>query len=129
MKQCLGGNVTGLRSLSIYDNQDDSNFDKTIKKILHVVCKCINISALTALHKQHNPFIQAISIAPLQVRYYSEALPTQHGYCPGVSHQSTTDNWVKDLPKVPTWQLERDSNPRLSGRKASTLPMLHHIPQ
>ena len=29
-------------------------------------------------------FIQAISIAPLQVNYYSEALPTQHGYCVGV---------------------------------------------
>src|SRR6218665_3746253 len=29
-------------------------------------------------------FIQAISIAPLQVHYYSEALPTQHGYCGGV---------------------------------------------
>ena len=26
-------------------------------------------------------FIQAISIAPLRVHYYSEALPTQHGYC------------------------------------------------
>ena len=24
-------------------------------------------------------------IAPLQVLYYSEALPTQHGYCVGVS--------------------------------------------
>jgi len=30
---------------------------------------------------------------------------------------------VKDLPKVPTWQLERDSNPWPPGRKASTLPM------
>ena len=28
-------------------------------------------------------FIQAISIAPLQVHYYSEALPTQHGYFVG----------------------------------------------
>jgi|SRR6218665_367020 len=28
-------------------------------------------------------FIQAISTAPLQVHYYSEALPTQHGYCVG----------------------------------------------
>src|SRR6218665_285044 len=36
---------------------------------------------------------------------------------------------VKDLPKVPTWRLERDSNPRPSGRKASTLPMSHHVPQ
>jgi len=26
-------------------------------------------------------FIPGISIAPLEVRYYSEALPTQHGYC------------------------------------------------
>jgi len=33
-------------------------------------------------------FIQTISIAPLQVRFYSEALPTQHGYCAGVSRQS-----------------------------------------
>ena len=31
-------------------------------------------------------FIQAITIAPLQVRYYSETLLTQHGYCAGVSH-------------------------------------------
>src|SRR6218665_1836095 len=37
---------------------------------------------------------------------------------------------VKDLPKVqvPTWWLERDSNPRPSGRKASTLPMRQHVP-
>src|SRR6218665_3992753 len=27
---------------------------------------------------------------------------------------------VKDLPKVPTWRLERGSNPRPSSRKAST---------
>ena len=32
-----------------------------------------------------NSFVQAISIAPLQVHYYSEVLPTQHGYCVGVS--------------------------------------------
>ena len=30
---------------------------------------------------------------------------------------------VKDLPKV-----QRDSNPRPSGRKISTLPMRHHVP-
>ena len=28
---------------------------------------------------------------------------------------------VKDLPKVPTWRLERESNPRPSGWKSSTL--------
>jgi len=37
-------------------------------------------------------FVQAISIAPLQVPYYSEVLPTQHGYCVGVSRLSATGN-------------------------------------
>jgi len=37
-------------------------------------------------------FIRAISIAPLQFRYYSEALPTQHGYCAGISSRSATCN-------------------------------------
>ena len=36
---------------------------------------------------------------------------------------------IKFLPKVPTWRLERGSNPRPSGRKASTLPMCHHVQQ
>jgi len=29
---------------------------------------------------------------PLQVHYFSEALPTQHGYCVGVKRQSTAGN-------------------------------------
>jgi len=29
-------------------------------------------------------------MAPLQVRYYSEVLPTQHRYCAGVSCRSAT---------------------------------------
>ena len=33
-------------------------------------------------------FIQAISIASLQVHYYSEALLTQHGYCAGFSRHA-----------------------------------------
>ena len=36
--------------------------------------------------------------------------------------------WVKDLPKVPTCRLERESNPWPFGRKASTLPMRHTCP-
>ena len=36
---------------------------------------------------------------------------------------------VKDLHEVPTWRLERDTNPRPSGRKASTLQMRHNAPQ
>src|SRR6218665_2284775 len=34
---------------------------------------------------------------------------------------------VKDLPMVPTWRLERDSNPGPSGRQLSTLPMGHRV--
>src|SRR6218665_135275 len=37
-------------------------------------------------------FIRAISRAPLQVLYYSEALPTQHGYCAAISRRSATAN-------------------------------------
>jgi len=36
--------------------------------------------------------MEAISIAPLQVHYYSEALPTQHGYCARISRRSATGN-------------------------------------
>ena len=35
---------------------------------------------------------------------------------------------VKDLPKVSTWRLERDSNPRSFARMASNLPMTHRAP-
>jgi len=33
-----------------------------------------------------------VSLAPLQVHYYSDALPTQHGYCVGASRRRTTGN-------------------------------------
>jgi len=36
---------------------------------------------------------------------------------------------VKDFPKVPTWRLERYSNPQPFGRKAPNLPMSRHAPQ
>ena len=50
--------------------------------LLRLACWCVFIHF----------FIQAISIALLYVLYYSEALPTQHGYCAGISRQSTTGN-------------------------------------
>ena len=37
-------------------------------------------------------FIPSISIVPFQVHYYSEALPTQHGFCVGVSRKRATGN-------------------------------------
>ena len=35
---------------------------------------------------------------------------------------------VKNLPKVPTWWLERDSNPWPFRQKAYNLPMSHYAP-
>ena len=74
-------------------------------------------------------FILNISIAPLQVHYYSEALQLQHWYCVGVNMPKRyMQLWVKDLPKVLKWQLERDLNLQPSGRKALCLPLSHHAP-
>jgi len=42
-------------------------------------------------------FILAISIAPLQVHYYSETLPLQHGYCIGVSRRNAHATVSKGL--------------------------------
>ena len=57
----------------------------------------------------------------------SEALPTTAIDNVGVyTPKHYRQLRVEDLPKFPTWRLERDSNPRPSGRKASTLPMRHH---
>src|SRR6218665_75931 len=50
-----------------------------------------------------------IYIVLLQVHYYSEALLTQHGYCVGVyTPKRHRQLRVKELPKVPTWLLERE---------------------
>ena len=46
--------------------------------------------------------------------------------CPSFNPKRHRQLRVKDLPKVPTWQLERDSNPRPFGRKAPNLPMSHY---
>src|SRR6218665_1736605 len=46
-------------------------------------------------------FIQTISIALLQVHFYSEAVQTQHGYCAGVSHRTQQPVLVKELAQGP----------------------------
>jgi len=76
-------------------------------------------------------FIHSISIAPLQVLYYSEALPTQHRMilCRNFTPKRHGHLWVKNLPKVPTWRLEWELNPWPFRLKASTLPKHHHIPR
>jgi len=65
-------------SASINDEQTDEDSE----------CKLMQES----VRKFIRSIIQAISIAPLHVHYYSEALPKQHGYCAGISRLSTTGN-------------------------------------
>jgi len=61
-------------------------------------------------------FIKIISIATIQVHYYSEALPTQHGYIMYLSEfhaqapQATASEGLAQGPY--TWRPERYSNPR-----------------
>ena len=56
-------------------------------------------------------FIPDISVAPLQVHYYSEAPRLLHRYCVRVNTPKRYRQLsVKDLPKVPSWRLERCSN-------------------
>ena len=49
---------------------------------------CLSLLGIPVQQANWTSFIQAISIAPLQVHYYSEVLPTQHEYCVGVSCRS-----------------------------------------
>ena len=92
---------------------------------MHVHHKWFNAKNQSFVHS----FIETISIAPLQVHYYSEALQTQYGYCVGsLTPKHHRKLRVKDLPKVPTWRLERDSNPRPFRQNATNLPMSHHAP-
>ena len=73
----------------------------------------------------HRGHFYSASSSPLLLR---SALDTGRILCRSFTPKRHRQLWVKDLPKVPTWRLERDSNPRPSGRKASTLPMRHHVP-
>jgi len=51
-----------------------------------------------------------ISIAPVQVHYYSEAVPTTAlMMCRVNKPKLYRQLWVKELPKVHTWRLEWDS--------------------
>src|SRR6218665_3703754 len=48
--------------------------------------------------------------------------------CQSFTPKSHRQLQVKDLPRVPTWLLEQDSNPRPFERKATNLPMSHQAP-
>src|SRR6218665_964082 len=65
---------------------------------------CVNV---VRCNKTIHSFIQTISIAPLQVHFYSDALPTQHGYCAGGSRRSATSK-VCELRTCPLFSSARD---------------------
>ena len=90
-------------------------------------------------------FIQAISIAPLQVYYLGSQkvkITKPYNYlfnsfecllrgapdiarilCRSFTPKRHRQLRVKDSHKAPTWRLERNSNPRPFGRKVTNLPM------
>src|SRR6218665_486998 len=74
----------------------------------------------------HSEYFYSASSSPLLLRGAPDAAWI---LCWGFTPKRHRQLRVKDLPKVPMWQLERDSNPQPSGRQVSTLPMSHHAPQ
>ena|SRR6218665_1009929 len=78
------GNMSGRQICDFIQN----TFTKLRAGRSKTICTTL-LAQITQLNYKYNSsnnsFIQAISIAPLQVHYYSEALPTQHEYYVGVS--------------------------------------------
>src|SRR6218665_4219413 len=72
----------------------------------------------------HSNYFYSACSSPLPLR---SAPDTARVLCRSFTPRRHRHLRVKDLPKVPTWRLERDSNPRPSGLKAATLPMHHHV--
>src|SRR6218665_3675098 len=73
----------------------------------------------------HSGYFYSASSRPLLLR---GAPDTAQVLCQSFTPKRHRQLRVKDLPKVPMWRQERDSNPRPSGRQASTLPMSQHAP-
>ena len=71
----------------------------------------------------HSGYFYSAFSSPLLLR---GAPDTARILCRSFASKRHRQLWVKDFPKVPTWRLERNSNPRPFGRKTMTLPMSHH---
>ena len=72
--------------------------------------------------------IPVISTAPLQVHYYSEVLPTQHGYCVGISCRSATGNCEWRTCQGPYVADRARFEPATFWTKALDLPLSHYAP-
>src|SRR6218665_1473670 len=73
----------------------------------------------------HSGYFYSASSRPLLIRGFSD---TSRILCRSFTPKSHRQLRVKDLPKAPTWRLERDLNPRPFRRKATNLSMSNHAP-
>ena len=71
----------------------------------------------------HSGYLYITSSSPLLLRGTPD---TARILCRSFTPKRHRQLRAKDLPKVPTWWLERESNPRPFGRQALTLPISHH---
>src|SRR6218665_4197750 len=73
----------------------------------------------------HSFYFYSASSSPLLLR---GAPDTARIPCRSFTPKHNRQLRVKDLPKDPTWRLERDSNPPPFGRMATNQPMSHSSP-
>src|SRR6218665_3374437 len=73
----------------------------------------------------HSGYIYSASSSPLLLR---GAPYTTLILCRSFTPKRHMQLRMKDLPKVPTWRPERDSNQRPFGRKATSSPMRYNAP-
>src|SRR6218665_2666696 len=74
----------------------------------------------------HSGYFYSASASPVLLRGTPD---TARILCRSFTSKRHRQLRVRDLPKVYTWWLKRDLNPRPFGRKAANLPMSHHAPQ
>ena len=73
----------------------------------------------------HSGYFYSASSSPLLLR---SAPDMARILCRNFTPKHHRQLWVKDLPKVPTWQLERELDPWPFRWKSSTQPMRHPRP-
>src|SRR6218665_1920045 len=94
------------------------------RKELFCIIMMASITSVSLLFI-HSRYFFSASSSPLLL---SGAPHTARVLCWSFTPKHHRQLRVKDLPKVPTWRPERDSNQRAFGQKATNLAMSHHAP-
>ena len=110
-----------------YSTDEETTRRETELKLSHpeIHCHHSSSSSLQFSSLIHSGYFYSASSSPLLLR---GALDTARILCRNFTPKRHRQLWVKDLSKVPTWRLQRESNPWPFRRKASTLPMHHTCP-